>query len=159
MRSTSVRSASKRARLLELMAARGWDRVGEAEWNVLTVAIPKFTTSDLRHAGVPAEPPWSGVAQKTFEELEASLRALGEVYGTRQDLRRFCRREVIRAKDRARLASRNVRLSEDKRREKSEMVEWMLVWLGDPALFPAWSELRRQMWAGARLAEAPARRI
>jgi hypothetical protein len=27
---------------------------------------------------------------------------------------------------------------------KAEMVEWMLVWLGDPAIFPAWIQLRRQ---------------
>jgi hypothetical protein len=24
------------------------------------------------------------------------------------------------------------------------MVEWMLVWLGDPAMFPAWAGLRRK---------------
>jgi hypothetical protein len=27
---------------------------------------------------------------------------------------------------------------------KAEMVEWMLVWLDDPAIFPAWIQLRRQ---------------
>jgi hypothetical protein len=28
------------------------------------------------------------------------------------------------------------------RRTKAEMAEWMLVWLGDPALFPSWILLR-----------------
>jgi len=26
---------------------------------------------------------------------------------------------------------------------KEEMVDWMLVWLDDPAMFPAWAEIRR----------------
>lgn len=26
---------------------------------------------------------------------------------------------------------------------KAEMVEWMLVWLDDPAMFPAWASVRR----------------
>jgi hypothetical protein len=26
------------------------------------------------------------------------------------------------------------------------MVDWMLVWLDDPAMFPQWAELRRQRY-------------
>jgi hypothetical protein len=44
---------------------------------------------------------------------------------------------VIAAKSRARFLSRKYPL-------KAEMVEWMLVWLGDPAMFPAWAQLRRE---------------
>jgi hypothetical protein len=129
--------------LLETIAARGWTRIGEAEWNALVAAVPKLTAGDLRELGIPVEVPWSGVLQKTFEELESSLSDLADVYAARPDLRRFCRTQVIRAKDGARWASRNARVAQDKRAVKAEMVEWMLVWLGDPALFRQWVEIRR----------------
>jgi hypothetical protein len=125
-----------------LIAARGWTRIGEAEWNDLAAAMPTLATADLNNAGVPVDAPWSGVEQKTLDNLERSLCALTEVYGSRPELRRFCRREVIRAKDRARRAARNARVSEEKRALKAEMVEWMLVWLGDPAIFPGWARVR-----------------
>ena len=83
------------------------------------------------------------VRQHSFAELEASLSDLSGVYAAHEDLRRECRDSVIAAKDRARYASRNGRASELKRRIKAEMVEWMLVWLGDPALFADWARLRR----------------
>jgi hypothetical protein len=80
---------------------------------------------------VPAEAPWSGVRHKDFDELETSLNELAAVYAARPDLRKFCRAEVIRSKDRAKWAS------------KAEMADWMLVWLGDPAMFTQWARLRR----------------
>src|SRR5581483_8480197 len=76
--------------------------------------------------------------------LETSLIALAEVYAARPDLRRFTRSQVIAAKDRARWASRNLRVEEAVRRRKAEMLEWMLVWLDDPAMFETWVRLRRQ---------------
>jgi hypothetical protein len=124
--------------LLETIAAHGWTRIGEAEWNALLAAIPKITTRDLRDVGIPVEAPWSGVVQNTFEELEGSLCDLADVYSAFPDLRRFCRTQVIQAKDRARWASRNRGVGEERRAVKAEMVEWMLVWLGDPALFRQW---------------------
>jgi hypothetical protein len=126
-----------------MIAARGWTRIGEAEWTALLAAIPRLTTRDFRDTGIPVDPPWSGVLQRTFAELEASLCALADVYATQPDLRRFCRTQVIRAKDRARLASRNGRVAQEKRAIKAEMVEWMLVWLGDPAVFRQWARIRR----------------
>jgi hypothetical protein len=70
------------------------------------------------------------------------------VYETRADLRRYCRDEVIAAKDRARWASLSPRVDEHKRELKAEMVEWMLVWLDDPAVFPIWAQLRRNALTG-----------
>jgi hypothetical protein len=84
------------------------------------------------------------VHQHTFADLEVSLRFMSSVYAARPDLHRECRDVVIKAKNRARFASHNTRAAELKRRIKAEMVEWMLVWLGDPALFDAWAVLRRQ---------------
>jgi hypothetical protein len=114
-----------------LAEARGWERIGEAEWLAIASAISGVSPSDVRHSGVPAEAPWSGVRQKDFDELEDSLNELAAVYAARPDLQKFCRAEVIRAKDRAKWAS------------KAEMAEWMLVWLGDPAMFRQWARLRR----------------
>jgi len=80
----------------------------------------------------------------TFAELEVSLRELAAVYAAHTERHRECRGAVIAAKDRARFASHNMRASELKRRIKAEMVEWMLVWLGDPTMFEDWARLRRE---------------
>jgi hypothetical protein len=81
---------------------------------------------------------------KSFEELETSLRELSGRYAeSPAEERKQLRATVIKSKDRARSTSRNSRVSEEKRAEKSEMVEWMLVWLGDPAMFVEWVELRK----------------
>jgi hypothetical protein len=32
----------------------------------------------------------------------------------------------------------------EKRAQKAEMVEWMLVWLENPGIFGAWAELRKR---------------
>ena len=82
------------------------------------------------------------MAVHSLEELEESLREFTRVYEARPDLRRYCRDEIIAAKDRARWASRSPRVEENKRALKAEMVQWMLVWLDDPAVFPVWVQLR-----------------
>jgi hypothetical protein len=97
----------------------------------------------LRDTGLPFEQPWAGIRQHTFEELEQSLRDMLRVYeeasesGDR-DRARYCRRQVIAAKDRAKFAAA-------KKPEKTEMAEWMLVWLENPAVFPAWVEARKKV--------------
>ena len=110
--------------------------IGEAEWLELKAALPDVSESTIRAAGIPIAQPWCGVRQHTLDELEASLRELSEVYEKHPRLRRTCREQVISAKARARFLSRRNAL-------KGEMVEWMLVWLGDLAMFPAWAALRR----------------
>ncbi len=138
---------SKKRRVLDYVAARGWVRIGEAEWNELRAALPEVSVAVIQGAGlegVEIGPPWAGVRQHTLGELERSLNDLGAVYESRPDLASFCRQQVIRAKDRARGASRNHGLEESRRQLKKEMVEWMLVWLGDPRVFPAWAKLRRE---------------
>jgi hypothetical protein len=110
--------------------------IGEAEWLELRAALPDISESTIRATGIPIAQPWCGVRQHTLDELETSLRELSEVYAKHPHLRRTCREQVITAKARARFLSREHAL-------KAEMVEWMLVWLGDPAMFPAWVALRR----------------
>jgi len=135
---------TKKKLLTELVTERGWPRVGEPEWGEIRATIPNIAPEDLQGLEIPVEPPWCGVRQHTLEELEATLDGLTEVYVARTDLRRFCRDSVIRARERARWASKSERVAEEKRALKTEMAEWMLVWLSDPAVFPAWVQLRRK---------------
>ena len=82
--------------------------------------------------------------------VEQSLREMLLVYteataaGDRTRAR-YCRRQVIAAKDRARFVSRDRRASPEKRAQKEEMVQWMLVWLENPAVFPAWVDARKRV--------------
>ena len=139
---------TKKQRLLDYVASRGWTRIGEAEWNNLRLALPDISERMLRisgnASGIAMDEPWRGVIQDSLDHLESSLCEMSEVYQTRPDLANRCRAVVITAKDHARLASRNQRLFNDEKRNlKAEMVEWMLVWLDDPAMFAVWAKLRR----------------
>jgi hypothetical protein len=138
-----VPRTTKKSKLRELVAERGWSSIGEPEWEIIRLAIPGIAPEDLQVLDIPVAAPWCGIRQHTPDELANSLCAFTRVYGERDDLRRFCRSTVILAKDRARWASRNPRLDAARRQLKLEMVTWMLVWLGDPALFPAWVNIRR----------------
>ena len=131
---------TKKQRVLNFAAARGWTRIGESEWNELRQSLPDVSVSVIQQSGLPIDAPWCGVTQHTFEELEDSLRALSAVYQARPYLRRICRDQVIAAKDRARWLSVRATVDEEARRRKATMAEWMLVWLGDPVIFPAWIE-------------------
>ena len=128
---------TKKQRVLEFAASQGWERIGEAEWIALRAAMPDVSVGVIQKAGLPVDAPWCGVHQHTFAELEASLLEFSRVYEARTDLRDQCRQQVIAAKDRARWLSVKA-ADEETRGRKAEMVEWMLVWLSDPALFPAW---------------------
>ncbi len=102
----------------------------------------------LAGTGVPVEAPFGGVRQKTFEELEESLIEMEAAYARAQaaaDRQRAtqCRNAVIQAKDHARLSARSPKTSVGKKMIKEEMVEWMLVWLENPGVFPAWVKLRK----------------
>lgn len=104
----------------------------------------------LRETGVPMEPLVAGVDQSSFASLEASLMALLEAY--REGEQATCRRLIIRAKEHARWASRRAK-DESRRVEKEEMAEWMRIWLENPAIFPAWVRVRRQV-SGSRSSRA-----
>lgn len=136
-RNTRRRCGIKKRRVLEFVAAHGWSEIGEKEWLELKAALPDISDATIRRSGIPIVQPWCGVRQHTIDELEASLEELTKVYAKDPHLRRYCREQVIAAKSRARFLSRKHPL-------KAEMVEWMLVWLGDPAMFPAWAALRRE---------------
>lgn len=100
------------------------------------------------------EQPFGGVRQKTFDELEQSLLEMEEVY-TRakesgdRDRVQLCRSIVIQAKDHARLAACSTKVTAEKKAIKEEMVQWLLVWLENPGVFPVWVKLRRSKMEGS----------
>ncbi len=130
-----MRAPTKKSRVQNYVAGRGWPSIGEPEWKELRTALPEISESTIRAAGFEIAQPWRGVEQHTLADLHGSLVEFSAVYAARPDLRKFCREQVIAAKDRARRASA-------RRPAKNEMAEWMLVWLGDPAMFPVWAEVR-----------------
>ena len=114
--------------------------------------LAPVSESYLRHllaeTGIPVEPPFGGVRQKTFAELEQSLLDFEQVYTHAKETgdrsrAQLCRNVVIQAKDHARLAAHNPKATAEKKAMKEEMIQWMLVWLENPGVFPAWVRLRR----------------
>jgi hypothetical protein len=131
------RRITRRQRVLNFATERGWARIGESEWEELRRDLPDVSESAIRTAGLPVDAPWCGIHQHTFEDLQDSLTEFSVVYEARPDLRLLIRELVIAAKDRAKwLSIRST--DEETRLRKATMAEWMLVWLGDPAIFPAW---------------------
>lgn len=123
-------------------------QIGEAEWEELTRVLAPVSESYLRRllrdfqreSGVPLAPLIEGVRQESFEALETSLLRLLEEYESGDPARRLkARKAVIEAKEHARLASRKPELRET----KQEMILWMLTWLENPPVFPAWIQIKR----------------
>jgi hypothetical protein len=147
------RSNSRKRRLEEFLAERRPSRIGEETWQEIAALLAPVSESYLREllraTGLPVAQPFGGVRQSTFEELEESLREIEIVYAeamAKGDLPRAaaCRRVVIQAKDRARMVSRNEKTDPEKRKQKEQMVEWMLVWLENPGIFESWVALRKK---------------
>ncbi len=103
----------------------------------------------LRATGLPFAQPCAGIRQKTFADLERDLCEMLTVYasamatGDRQRAR-YCRHQVIAAKDRARFVAGRPTTPPEKKAQKDEMAQWMLVWLENPSVFPAWVEIRKR---------------
>ena len=144
-------SKSAKQRLRDYMAERQPPAITEAVWRELLTELAPVSESYLRDllraTGLPFDQPYAGVRQHTLEELEQSLAEMLEVYADamaagNRDRARYCRRQVIAAKDRARFLSRDG--PPEKMALKEEMVEWMLVWLDNPEVFPAWVAARKK---------------
>jgi hypothetical protein len=134
-------------RLREALAEMQPAAITEAVWLDLVQRLSPVSESYLRDllrdTGLPFDQPYAGIRQHTLDELESSLRGMLDVYlaavttGNRERAR-YCRRQVIAAKDRAKFLAR-------KQPHKQEMVQWMLVWLENPEVFPAWVEARKRV--------------
>jgi hypothetical protein len=143
---------SIKQQLREYLAARQPAAITEDVWGELMMRLAPVSESYLRDllraTGLPFDQPYSGIRQHTFAELEESLNGMLQVYldsvaSGKRERARYCRRQVIAAKDRAKFLAVTPRTSEGKRTEKEEMAQWMLVWLENPEVFPAWVEARK----------------
>jgi hypothetical protein len=152
---TAVPSADRsiKRQLRDYLAAHQPAAITEAVWHDLLRNLAPVSESylrDLLHdTGLPFDAPYSGIRQHTFEELEHGLRTMFQVYseslaGGDRERARYCRRQVIAAKDRAKWIAAAARFTPEKRAQKEEMVQWMLVWLENPAVFPAWVDARKK---------------
>ena len=143
------RGKSVKKSLREYLDERRPEAITEAVWQDLLMKLAPVSESYLRDllrdTGLPFDQPYAGVRQHTLEELEQSLREMLDVYrdaaaSGNRDRARYCRRQVIAAKDRAKFLAA-------KHPQKEEMAQWMLVWLEDPEMFPSWVERRKTMLA------------
>ena len=148
------RNKSKKQQLEEYLGQKQPAAIAEEEWRELVGLLAPISENYLRqllHAtGLPVAQPFDGVRLGSFRELEESLLVMEKEYAlavaSKDALRaKACRRAVIQAKDRARLISRNEKVDPEKRKQKAEMAEWILVWLENPAIFGTWIELRKRM--------------
>jgi hypothetical protein len=144
---------SRKQALLEFLAAEPITAIGEAQWQAALRTLAPISESYLRdllrETGLAFAQPYAGIRQKSFADLERDLREMLAIYseamraGDRQQAR-YCRRQAIAAKERARFVARNPRTSPEKKAQKEEMAQWMLVWLENPEVFPAWVEIRKR---------------
>ncbi|MGA2118390.1 MAG: hypothetical protein ABSH56_27005 [Bryobacteraceae bacterium] len=151
--SASGKPKSIKQRLAAYLAAAQPGAIDEAVWLDLLATLAPVSESYLRElvraTGLPFAQPYAGVRQHSFEELERSLSELTAVYASAleaddRERARYCRRQAIAAKDRAKFLAASANLPETKRAQKREMAEWMLVWLENPGVFPAWVEARKK---------------
>jgi hypothetical protein len=148
-----VATKSHKQRLRDYLAEARPLAITEAVWRHLMTTLTPISESYLRdllrQTELPFEQPYAGVRQHTFEELEQSLREMLVVYreaataGDRERTR-YCRRQVIGAKDRAKYLAQDINATPEKTAMKAEMAQWMLVWLENPEVFPAWVEARKR---------------
>ena len=145
---------SVKKRLGEYLATAQPSAITEALWlELLTNLTPvseSYLRDLLRQTGLPFEQPYAGIRQHTLEELEQSLGEMLAVYteamaSGNRDRARYCRRQVIGAKDRAKFLARDGKTAPERAALKEEMAQWMLVWLENPEVFPAWVEARKRV--------------
>lgn len=105
----------------------------------------------LHHSGAALAPRIEGVRLDSFDNLQRTLTALADLYEHGDT---SVRSIVLLAKQRARWAGQRAK-DEQKRAEKEEMAEWLLVWLEHPNVFPIWAGMRRKRQTAEASATPP----
>jgi hypothetical protein len=157
--SSQARSRAKsiKQQVREYLSVEQPQTISETVWQNLLLRLAPVSESYLRdllrETGLPFEQPYAGIRQHTLDELEQSLREMQSAYAEamasgNRERARYCRRQVIAAKDRARFTAQNPGTAPEKRVQKEEMVAWMLVWLENPEVFGAWVEARKLAMRG-----------
>ena len=145
---------SAKHRLREYLAETQPPAITEALWRDLLARLAPVSESYLRdllrETGLPFEQPYAGIRQHTFDELESSLCEMLQIYSAAmaagdRERARYCRRQVIAAKDRARFLARTKRMPAEKQALKEEMLDWIMVWLENPEVFPSWVAARKRV--------------
>jgi len=141
------------------LALRAWveerrpERIAESDFDELLSALAPVSEGYLRRllreTGIPLAPLAGGIRQDSFENLERTLIEMEREYAaavSSGDASRAgaCRRAAIAAKDHTRFSLRSPTLTPDQRAAKEEMLLWLLTWLENPGVFPAWLSLRKQ---------------
>jgi hypothetical protein len=144
---------SVKQQLREYLAARQPAAITEEVWTELLGHLAPVSESYLREllraTGLPFAQPFAGIRQHTLEELELSLCEMLRVYSEaaasgNRERARYCRRQVIGARERSKFLARNPHTPPEKKAVKEEMAQWMLVWLENPEVFPAWAGARKK---------------
>ena len=121
---------SKKTRLSEYLGSVAL--VDRTVWDRLRASLAPISDGYLRRllraSGVPLTPEVEGVRQENFSQLERTLLATKDPAAVRE------------AKQHAELARRSPNAN---RAVKTEMIEWMRVWLETPSAFPVWVRLRK----------------
>ena len=113
--------------------------IGESEWQELRQVLPDVAESTLRSSGLPSGSRGAESTPHSLGNLDRDLREYSAIYATRHDLRRYCRRSGDRRqRPRARWVTERAHATSTRELNR-EMLQWMMVWLGDPAMFPAWA--------------------
>src|ERR1039458_5316681 len=129
---------SRKQALREFLTAGRITAIGQAAWQAALRTLAPISESYLRdllrQTGLPFAQPYAGIRQKSFADLERDLREMLPIYAEAMragDVKRarYCRRQEIAAKDRARLLGRRPKASPETKAKKDEMAQWMLVWL------------------------------
>jgi hypothetical protein len=141
------RSDSKKSRLAALLQSPDTAHIDPALFWALKLKLDPISEPYLRRllrqSDARLHPLVEGVAQTSLPELERTLVALSGVYEEpNEPTKAACRKLVIAAKDHLRWSMRRQRNGEQA--EKSEMLLWLLTWLENPMLFPAWVLIRTQ---------------
>src|SRR4051812_21629737 len=128
---------------IQLIDEAAMAQIGQA----LAPVSPTYLRKLVRAAGLPMSPLVEGVCQQTLADLERTLLALQNEYELASPAdKRGCRAIVIAAKDHARWALRKPGVDAGKVLPKQEMLLWIMTWLENPSLFPAWVLIRKRTY-------------
>jgi hypothetical protein len=138
---------SKQAKLESWLQERAPAEVSLRDFDELHSFLAPITDSHLRRrlreTGAKLHPLVAGVNQDNLGTLQHTLLALADWYERGDnETRRLTRQIVITAKDHAKLAAANQRVTGERRALKGEMAAWMLTWLENPSIFPLWVSMR-----------------
>jgi len=165
---------SIRALVMRFLEERGLVRVGRAEWDALLAHLarvlgdarrvrPRYVLELLQETDVEVDRALGGLPLDLRGRVHAgepeaaaeSLLAMSAEYSRAREAGDAVRAEDVRravrhTKDSLRLTLRRKNLRDTTRAEKRELLEWFLVWLENPGVFPAWLETKRGRSGGRR---------